>query len=174
MLLEGDAEIGVSTAASVLTVNGLLGGTGGLTKSGTGTLLLKGLNTYEGLTNVNEGKLEINGAAAIVNSFQGGKTFNLNGGYLKTSGGSTTVYENYYSDFVVADGKTSYFEPYRNCYIYSKFSGTGTLSFNITYLREYLQGDWSQFSGTVIANGINTIAGENQFMLNNTWGIPNA
>lgn len=174
MLLEGDAEIGVTTAASVLTVNGLLSGTGGLTKSGTGSLLLKGLNTYEGMTNVNEGKLEINGAAAINNAFQSGKTYYLNGGYLKTSGGSTTVYENYYSDFVVADGKTSYFEPYRNCYIYSKFSGTGTLSFNITYLREYLQGDWSQFSGTVIANGTNPTAGENQFMLNNTMGIPNA
>lgn len=171
MLLEGNAEIGVSTAGSVLTVSGLLGGTGGLTKNGAGTLVLKGLNSYEGLTTVNAGKLDINGAAAITNAFSADKKYLLNGGYLKTSGGSTTVYENYYSDIVVAEGTTSYFEPYRNCYIYSKFSGTGTLYFNITYVREYLQGDWSQFSGTVYANPIGT---ENLFMLNNTNGIPNA
>ena len=171
MLLEGDAEIGVSTAASTLTVNGLINGSGGLTKSGTGTLLLKGLNTYEGVTNVNEGKLDISGLDAIANAFAAGKTYILNGGYLRTSSSSTTVYDNYYSDFVVADGKTSYFEPYRNCYIYSKFSGTGNLYFNITYVREYIQGDWSQFSGTVYANPVGT---ENLFMLNNTVGIPNA
>lgn len=170
MLLEGDAEIGVSTAASVLTVSGLLGGTGGLTKSGAGTLLLKGLNTYEGVTNVNAGKLEINGFEAINNAFLAGKNYVLQGGHLKTSGGSSSVYENYYSDFVVAEGTTSYFEPAQTCYIYSKFSGSGTLYFNITYLREYIQGDWSQFSGTVYANPVGS---ENLFMLNNTNGIPN-
>ncbi len=172
MLLEGDAEFGVSTAASVLTINGLLGGTGGLTKSGTGTLLLKGLNTYEGVTNVNEGKLEINGLANIINAFKAENSYKLNGGYLKASGGSTTVYADWYSDFEVAEGKTSSFEPYRNCYIHSKFSGTGTLIFVVPYLREYLEGDWSQFSGTVYANSLGGAAG-NQFMLNNTYGIPN-
>lgn len=174
MLLEGDAEFGVSTSASVLTINGLLGGTGGLTKSGAGTLLLKGLNSYEGVTNVNDGKLEINGLAPIVNTFKADCSYKLNGGYLKTSGGSNTVYADYYSDFEIAEGKTSYFEPYRNCYIHSKFSGTGTLYFNITYVREYLQGDWSQFSGTVYANAIGTTTDGNQFVLNNTNGIPNA
>lgn len=173
MLLEGDAEFGVSTAASILTINGLLGGTGRLTKSGTGTLLLKGLNTYEGVTNVNEGKLEINGLATIVNAFKAENSYKLNGGYLKVSGGSTTVYADYYSDFEVAEGKTSSFEPYRNCYIHSKFSGTGTLNFVVPYLREYIEGDWSQFSGTVYANSLGGAAG-NQFMLNNTYGIPNA
>ena len=174
ILLEGDAEFGVGTSGSVLTINGLLSGTGGLTKSGAGTLLFKGLNTYEGLTSVDAGQLEINGLAAIVNSFTANNSYKLNGGYLKTSGGSNTVYADYYSNFEVAEGKTSYFEPYRNCYIHSKFSGSGTLYFNITYVREYLQGDFSQFSGTIYANAIGTTADGNQFMLNNTNGIPNA
>lgn len=174
MLLEGDAEIGVSTATSVLTINGLLGGTGGLTKSGLGSLLLKGMNTYEGVTNVTAGKLEINGIPAINNAFKSGKSYHLNGGYLKTSGGSTTVDEEYYSDFVVSEGTTSYFEPYRNCQIYSNVSGTGTLNFTLTYVREYIRGDWSQFSGTLVANAIGTSTDGNQFMLNNTVGIPNA
>lgn len=173
MLLEGDAEIGVASSASVLTVNGLLNGAGGLTKTGSGTLLLKGLNTYEGVTNVNEGKLEINGLANMVNAFKAGNTFKLNGGYLKASGGSTTVYADWYCNFEVTEGKTSSIEPYRNCYIYSKVSGTGTLNFVIPYVREYIQGDWSQFSGTVNANSLNGTLG-NLFLLNNTYGIPNA
>ncbi len=170
--LEGNAGIGVATSGSVLTSTGIIDGSGGLTKTGAGSLLLKGLNSYEGLTTVSEGKLEINGADAINNAFSSAKSYNLNGGYLKTSGGSTTVYENYYSPITVAAGTTSSFEPYRNCYIYSKVSGSGTLNFNITYLREYIQGDWSQFSGTVNANGTNSTDGS-QFMLNNTVGIPN-
>jgi len=171
IILENDAEIGVSNSGSTLTINGILSGSGGLTKSGAGSLYFSGLNSYEGLTSVDGGKLEINGAAAIVNAFKAGKVYKLNGGYLKTSGKSDEVYDDYYSDFIVVEGKTSYFEPFRNCYIHSKFSGSGTLYFNLTYLREYIQGDWSQFSGTVYANPIST---ENLFMLNNTNGIPNA
>lgn len=170
--LDGNAGIGVATSGSVLTMTGVIDGSGGLNKTGAGNLLLKGLNSYEGVTTVSEGKLEINGADAINNAFSSTKSYALNGGYLKTSGGSTTVYENYYSSILVADGKTSSFEPFRNCYIYSKVSGKGTLNFNITYVREYIQGDWSQFSGTVYANGTNSTDGS-QFMLNNTLGIPN-
>lgn len=171
--LENNAEIGVSTSGSTLTVNGIINGAGGLTKSGAGNLLLKGINTYEGTTTVNDGMLEINGGEAIENAFLASKSFKLNGGYLKTSGGSTTVYENYYSNILVGEGKTSSFEPYRNCYIYSKVTGNGNLNFNITYVREYIQGDWSQFSGTVTANAIGQTADGNQFLLNNTTGIPN-
>lgn len=173
MKLEGNAGIGVAASGSVLTMTGVIDGSGGMNKTGAGSLLLKGLNTYEGVTTVSEGKLEIYGADAITNAFSSAKSYYLNGGYLKTSGGSTTVYENYYSSINVNAGTTSSFEPYRNCYIYSKVSGSGTLNFNITYLREYIQGDWSQFSGTVNANGTNSTDGS-QFMLNNTVGIPNA
>ncbi|MDP4271213.1 MAG: autotransporter-associated beta strand repeat-containing protein, partial [Bacteroidota bacterium] len=172
--LEGNAGIGVSASGVVLTSTGIINGSGGITKTGTGSLLLKGLNTYEGTTTVSEGMLEINGADAINNAFSADKSYILNGGYLKTSGGSTTVYENYYSNFVVPAGCKSSFEPFRNCYIYSKFSGNGNLNFNLTYVREYIQGDWTQFSGTVYANGTGTTTDGNQFMLNNTVGIPNA
>ncbi|MDD3079575.1 MAG: autotransporter-associated beta strand repeat-containing protein [Paludibacter sp.] len=172
--LEGDAALGVSTTGSVLTMTGIIDGSGGLEKKGTGNLLLKGLNTYEGITTVSGGLLEINGADAIGNAFSASKEYHLNGGSVKTSGGSSTVYENYYSNLVVNNGTTSSFEPYRNCYIYSKVSGSGILNFNITYVREYIQGDWSQFSGTVYANGTGTTSDGNQFMLNNTTGIPNA
>lgn len=171
--LEGNAELAITNSASTVTLNGLINGTGALTKSGAGTILFKKINTYQGTTTINQGTLEYNGIDNIIASMAAGKTYILNGGKLKTSGGATADYENYYAAIEVADGKTSTFEPYRNCYIKSKVSGNGNLNFNITYVREYIQGDWSQFSGTVYANGIGAASDGNQFMLNNTHGIPN-
>jgi autotransporter-associated beta strand protein len=170
--LENNAEIGVSNSSATLTLNGVIDGSGGLTKSGSGTMLFKGINTYEGATTVKEGVLNIYGSDAIEKAFTSGKSYLLSGGTLKTSGGSTTDYEYYYSPITVSAGTISSFEPYRNCYLKGAFSGSGTLYFNITYVREYLQGDWSQFSGTVYANGIGTSSDGNQFLLNNTAGIP--
>ncbi len=171
--LEGNADFSVSSSGATVTMNGLIDGTGAFTKSGAGTILFKQTNSYEGTTTINEGTLDYNGVDNINASLASTKSYILNGGKLKTSGGATADYENYYSPIEVADGKTSAFEPYRNCYIYSKFSGNGVLNFNITYVREYVQGDWSQFSGTVYANGVGTTTDGNQFMLNNTVGIPN-
>jgi len=44
-----------------LTWNGLIGGSGSLTKTGTGTLILTANNGYTGATNVNAGTLRVNG-----------------------------------------------------------------------------------------------------------------
>ncbi|MBN9541180.1 MAG: autotransporter-associated beta strand repeat-containing protein, partial [Alphaproteobacteria bacterium] len=57
-----------------------IGGTGGLTKSGTGTLLLSANNSYSGGTTINGGTLRIGGNTALGNS-SGGITFN--GGTLQ-------------------------------------------------------------------------------------------
>jgi autotransporter-associated beta strand protein len=68
--LAGDGAIGLGSA--VLTVNaagstnynGVLSGTGRLIKSGSGTLILGGANTYTGSTSVNAGTLIVNGSLA--------------------------------------------------------------------------------------------------------------
>lgn len=174
MALEGNAEISVSNNASVLTLNGLLSGPGSFTKSGAGKILMKAANSYEGITTISGGILELNGVTVINNGLGTSNVLKLDGGTLKTTGGSNTVDENYFMDIIVTEGKTSGFEPYRNCQIKSKVSGSGTLNFNISYVREYIAGDWTQFSGTLNANGIGTSTDGNQFMLNNGNGIPNA
>jgi uncharacterized protein with beta-barrel porin domain len=47
------------------TVSGIISGVGGsLTKVGSGTLTLTGINTYSGATNVNSGALEVDGSTA--------------------------------------------------------------------------------------------------------------
>ncbi len=59
-----------------ITLNGVLAGAGGFTKTGGGTLTLTAANTFSGAVNLNEGILRVTGSLA------GGGTVNLNGGAL--------------------------------------------------------------------------------------------
>ena len=55
--------------------SGVISGTGSLTQAGSGTLLLNGVNTATGATNVNAGILEVGDAShsgAVLNSSVGG------------------------------------------------------------------------------------------------------
>jgi outer membrane autotransporter protein len=73
----------VDTQANALTLSGNIGGSGGLTKIGAGTLTLSGPSTYTGATNVNAGTLQ----AGVANAFTplsaftiaSGATLDLNG-----------------------------------------------------------------------------------------------
>ena len=64
-----------------LTLSGGVGGTGGVTKNGTGTLVLSGSNTYSGVTVVNSGTLNANHANALGNT----ANITVNGGSLLVS-----------------------------------------------------------------------------------------
>ena len=60
--LTGNFTVTVTNSSDTLTISGAIGGSGGsgsLTKSGTGTLVLSGVNTYSGSTAVTNGTLVI-------------------------------------------------------------------------------------------------------------------
>jgi len=64
-----------------LTLSGGVGGTGGVTKNGTGTLVLSGSNTYSGATVINAGTLN----AAHANALGTNAAVTVNGGSLLVS-----------------------------------------------------------------------------------------
>ena len=64
---------GVFNTTANTSVSGAIGGTGGLWKNGSGTLTLTGVNSYTGNTNVEAGKLVVNGSlASAVRILKGG------------------------------------------------------------------------------------------------------
>jgi len=69
---------------TIASVIGNINGANGLTKSGTGNLILTGNNTYTGATNVNEGTLTLTGTRTGTTA---AGTINVNGGTLAVTGG---------------------------------------------------------------------------------------
>nr|WP_222533414.1 Ig-like domain-containing protein [Azospirillum sp. 412522] len=69
--------------------DGIISGTGGLAKAGTGTLTLTGTNSYTGTTTVSAGTLELNSSAGT--AIADGSAVTLSGGTLKLSSATETI-----------------------------------------------------------------------------------
>jgi fibronectin-binding autotransporter adhesin len=78
----------VTVSGSILTVGGVIGGSGlGLTKAGGGTLLLSGANSYSGINNLNGGVLQISASNNLGNAAST-NTIGFNGGTLESLSGT--------------------------------------------------------------------------------------
>ena len=69
-------------ADTTLTLNGIVGGNGGLTMEGAGTLVLTGANTYMGITAVNSGTLSISSSVNLSDQYN---LLMINAGTLNTT-----------------------------------------------------------------------------------------
>ncbi|WP_162559393.1 autotransporter domain-containing protein [Microvirga sp. 17 mud 1-3] len=79
----GSKNLTVGSNNLSTTVSGLISGLGALTKVGTGTLTLTGVNSYAGGTTISQGTLEIQSAAAL--GSLGRSPVILNGGQLRSN-----------------------------------------------------------------------------------------
>ena len=64
----GTGVFQVDTGSTILTLSGVIDGSGGLTKTGPGTLTLNTANTYSGSTTINAGTLALGSSGLINNS----------------------------------------------------------------------------------------------------------
>ena len=81
--------VGGTTPTNTLNISApITSGTGGLTKGGTGTLVISGANNYTGNTTIDEGTIQLSGSsaslgaittAANVTTIRQGATLDLNG-----------------------------------------------------------------------------------------------
>ncbi len=99
-LTGSNGPVTFDTAANTITLSGTLSGSGGLTKAGSGTLILSGGASYMGNTTVKAGILELNLAGSNPSAFYlaNGASLNL------TSGGTYAVGALYTNNVALRDG----------------------------------------------------------------------
>ena len=162
-----------------LTVSSAITGSG-LTKSGSGTVTLSGVNTYTGVTTVTSGTLSFLNSAATT------------GGGFNISGSSTVLLSNASDGLGVVnflgDGKLQNGGNVGNTVTLSGstaaganstlnintratisgWAGSGNLTMNVTSVsnRYNLTGDWSNFTGNLYMVGVSTSATVNLWMNN--------
>lgn len=182
-MLYDDTEFNIASSASV-TMNGYIEGDGDLIISGSGTVVPASQEFFQfnGNTVLKDGGTLL---LSYINSLESlevymdseddtSKSLVLAGGNFTVSnaGGS---YPSYLFPIEVEEGTYSTFTVGKNSYIKCKVSGTGTLEYQIPYVREYISGDWSEFYGTLVANGVGSDSDGSQLMLQSGFaGMPNA
>ncbi len=137
----GNASSAINISANGnLTLNGLLGGVGGLTKTGLGALILPNGNSYAGGTFVNSGILTLNSATAA-----GTNIITLNGGNLAIGAVKPANTINVAASSSVTGGSTSGLTGIRNV------TGSANLLLVVTTSTGVfdLTGDMSTYSGTI-------------------------
>ncbi len=111
VVLNGSTILTTGGNNTSTTYAGSISGTGGVTKTGTGTMVLSGTNTYTGDTNITQGTLMLGASNVLSNttnvSMSTGTTFAINGhsdtvGTLTLNGNSTI-------DMAAALGSAIYF-----------------------------------------------------------------
>lgn len=178
-ILYKDSRFDIADASATVTITGAFEGDGGLTLDGEGTLSpsSKDFFAYNGATVLSGGKLYLNGVSTMWSDklvkLGNSPKLVLAGGAFETKDANDT-YATYQFPIEVESDTYSTFKVHRNCSIASEVSGDGTIEVQVSYLREYITGNWDNFTGTVVVNGVNTKSGECQFMLYNGNGIPNA
>ncbi|MCF0243670.1 MAG: autotransporter-associated beta strand repeat-containing protein [Bacteroidaceae bacterium] len=163
-----ETAFNIANASAVVTMNGGLEGSDNFVLDGKGQLKVASTKFFELFTGdviLRGGNMYLSTTDITTKGIGSAKRLVMAGGKLSTKG-ETSGYETYAFPIYVEDGTTSIFAPNRNCYINSTVTGTGTLQFDIPYLREYILGNYSGFKGRIIANGVGTDKNGSLFLIN--------
>ena len=140
----GTLEVALSNSS--LQVSGNLSGSGKLTKTGPGTLILANANTYSGGTLISGGTLYLAGATAN-SSGLGSGTVTLSNGTLTMA--DVQASETAAWNLVVPAGATGRLNADGRCSLTGSLTGAGTFDYYSPYVRSDLKGNWSAFSGRI-------------------------
>lgn len=172
-LLLSPTTLNIAQSGKKITMNGSFEGAGDLTIDGAGQLLVNNAAAFK-----NTGSLILKGGEVRLGSkdvsdkgIGSSSKLVLQGGTFSTVGkNEATVTYNFPIEVVEGTTSTVDFDLWNSnkC----KVSGTGTLIWNVHYLREYIEGNWDDFTGKLIINGTGK-ANQSQFSIKNN-GVKNA
>ena len=168
--IEDEGTISVASG-KYLTQNGIVSSNvmGVLTKQGKGTLQMDGICKYDGLQ-VCDGMVR---GGEISDKHQYPSKVVLYGGTLKDPDNIYSYSTNNANVEVPEDAKASWTLDSR-CDYKGRLTGSGTLTVNVTSVRCNMQGDWSQFEGTLNFVKQKTGSYDPLIQWNNDYGLGKA
>ena len=172
--LYNDTELSIADKAAVVTMNGSLEGQGDLTVNGEGQLLVNTPDCFkfDGNLIMKGGSVKLASKAISDKGIGTASRLVMAGGQFVTIGkNESSVTYNFPIEAMAGTTSTVDFDLWNTnkC----KVSGTGTLIWNVHYLREYIEGNWDNFMGHLIINGTGK-KGQSQFAIRNGVGVKNA
>ncbi|MGX8696530.1 MAG: hypothetical protein ACSW8D_09105, partial [Prevotella sp.] len=172
--LYSDTGLDISQTGTVVTMNGALEGQGNLEIDGQGQLLVNtdGFFRFDGDVVMRGGTLKLARKEVSDKGIGTASRLVMAGGQFVTIGkNESSVTYNF--PITVQEGTTSVVDfdlwNTNKCNV----SGTGTLQWNVHYLREYIEGNWDGFTGHLVINGTGK-ANQSQFAVRNGNGVKNA
>ena len=172
--LYNNTELNISKSATTVTMNGGIEGQGDFIVNGLGTLSVNTANffRFDGNVVMKGGTLKLNSKVVSEAGIGSASKLMMQGGKFVTVG-KNEANVTYNFPIEVAEGTTSTVDfdlwNTNKCSV----SGKGTLTWNVHYLREYIEGNWDNFTGKLIVNGTGN-SGSSQFAIRNGVGIQNA
>lgn len=176
-MLYDNTELNIAQKGAVVTMNGSIEGTGNLSIDGEGQLLV---NTgdffkFDGNLVLKGGEVKLASKPISVAGIGTVNKLVLAGGSFVTVGQNESEVTYNFPIEVVED---TYSKVSFDLWNSNKCSvtGSGTLEWDVHYLREYIEGNWDGFTGKLIVNGTGK-AGQSQLAMSKSdgWvGIRNA
>lgn len=166
--LSSDAAIGANSGKTLtlLTAIGTTNGRHYLTKTGSGALTLTAGNSLKGIY-ANEGTLNL-ADGVNADSLYFGRNVKV---YDSNSDGS---YSTNAMHMVVPAGVSASFWMDPRCNYTGSLTGEGQLTVYAAGIRNYLQGNWSKFEGTLITGAQKRGSYDPSFDWDNSYGMPKA
>ena len=172
--LYNNTELNISNSAAVVTMNGSIEGQGDLTIGGQGQVLVntdKFFN-FDGNLVLTGGEVKLASKTVSDKGIGTASKLVLKGGKFSTVGqNEASVTYNFPIEVTAGTSSTVDFDLWNTnkCTV----TGTGTITWNVHYLREYIEGNWDGFTGKLIINGTGN-ANSSQFAIRNEKGVKNA
>ena len=163
--LYNNTELNIADQNAVVTMNGSIEGQGNLTISGEGQLCVNATNffNYDGNLVISGGSVKLNSKEVSDKGIGKASKLVLQGGQFTTIGkNESEVTYNFPIEVVAGTTSTVDFDLWNSnkCNV----TGSGTLIWNVHYLREYIEGNWDGFHGQLIINGTGK-ANQSQFAM---------
>lgn len=152
----GNDTINIPKSNGVVTLTGLLTGTGKLIKNGVGQLNISGsvANTYSGGTIISGGNVGLSTLLMNTSAFGSGPITLENGGKISMYYNTSDYNQKPTWNISIATGQTGSLLASGRCIISGTISGGGTLNYTVPYVRADLVASGANFTGKLnVING---------------------